>query len=1433
MSPAPSRGQGFTVGTLDNLRGDLVADYHFKRFQNGLEAQQAQAAQMPPSPQEQDEGVNWLNVAGLGALTAALGAGAYALARGRRPPGRVTPGAEPPAAASRPPAPPSGPPLGPAPGPNVQRRSVPPQAADPRNDPSVLRALQLFENDPAVNQALESGATRAEVFVDPQTGRQAFQLIGTVPASEAAKQARLGRTVPQNRAARAQYLNELRAAAGSVLDSERGINTSGTVNLNSVAAAVNQVANERLGDPWGLGVPSSHVTAMNTGAYQQTRRLSSPGKAQQEAPRGGAEILNNITASLNRQNQFENARARSQQRPSRVIVDPVSVLAQELNEGLIEDTASSALPGRAVNPAILRQLESAQEQAQNFANQKVSDIALEDMTKQERIQERQAQRARPQKGGIYESLIKAGVPEFEVIARTQAYASSTEPLEVRARFLDPSFNAKTVGEKEFADALGVVNPRLNRRGEIVEGQLLNPEGDVRRSLAYATKSLIETKDGDTLDPVAEELGSVEGSVSVTPALGGTKGRGVSALSDEEYKKLKATRLVQQQVLGEQYKKAIDDFGTRWDEEHRKFVSGQNPNSSIQAPRVEGRVIDINDLDTVTRVEYGDDGELLNSTLYREQLPAETVERVERGEKVFIPDVPFMVNKQRAIQDAELYGDQMPELKVKASIYRNTGRGLASIYDQVVKPIESAKTVQRDLGLALDYDPEMKLVEQQFKSGAFFDPGETGITPAYGEGSQKGRLVGGVPEIITSPSPAYDLFYKDYITTDGRPIKIVKALAVGPEGVPSIEQNVLLKHLDLTRQDGTPLYQRDVIDTDELVATQPMLVTRILPRDQTLEVSANARRARREMLDLLAKGIISEDEAAGIKEYSSRKPYAVGAVEKTNKKTGKTFNSPVYEAVDEEVNAPLQVIDLDSNLESRTTALPRKQLIDLISEAQRNVTSRRGELKGNANRIQNELSDLYDKDILNDAEVEGINNFVTMVLDSQGPKYKQVASETQRLLGEQLRVNLPVLESPTAYQFIENLTGKPRSVPTRRRLVSLGREDEVYPISDQDLARAQALGLLPKSYGSTRQDDYSLSRGVLGPVPEDITTSAKPDSGKASEERVGWEASDVISLNDYEDTGRPFAYYPSVELGRSRSPQQMKKDASLTGPRASIYAIPSFIKDSSEIGAGQNSSVNRNSQNIFANDLGQTSNTVNLTDVNAVLSQLDPSNAAQSSRQPVNVVSVDPMKLLMRRFSDSDAQRIQNPPGRLGALARQVDQQRKSTLEDLQRVALLTPGGRMVLGQKPMAMGPAPGDMVADVSKGGRIIGKEVIAWRPTGSQLAPALISTGPNNMSASQTIETYGAAPNQIAQYANQLMYQAAQQKTKDSQNRQALARYGAPQQLELLDSIPAAREFNPQFKVTPEQQAYLKALEAGEARRRLFAEGQPSLGQLSLDLR
>lgn len=1424
MSPAPSRGQGFTVGTLDNLRDDLVADYHFKHLQNGLEAQQAQAAQMSPSPQEQDEGVNWLNVAGLGALTAALGAGAYALARGRRPPGRVAPGSEPPAAAaSRPPAPPSGPPSRPAPGPTAQRRSVPPQDADPRNDPSVLRALQLFENDPAVNQALDSGATRAEVFVDPQTGRQVFQLIGTVPASEAANQARLGRTVPQNRASRAQYLNELRAAAGSILESERGINTNGTVNLNPVAAAINQAVNEGLGDPWGPGTPSSHVTAMNTGAYQQTRRFSSPGKAQQETPRGGAEVLNNIMASLNRQNQFEDARARAQQRSSRVIVDPVSVLAQELNEGLIEDTSNIASPGRVVNPAILKQLESAQEQAQNFASQKVSDIALENMTKQERIQERRDQRVRPQKGGIYEGLIKAGVPEFEVIARTQAYANSTEPLEVRARFLDPSFNAKTVGEKEFADALGIVNPRLNRRGEIVKGQLLNPEGDVRRSLAYATKPLIETKDGDTYDPVAEQLGSVEGSVSVTPALGETKGRGVSALSDEEYKKLKATKLVQQQVLGEQYKKAIDDFGSIWDQRHNEFVSGSNPNSSIQVPRIEGRKIDLDDLNTITRVEYGDDGELLSSAFYRDQLSPEIVDRVTRGEEVYIPDVPFIVNKERALQQAELYGDQMPELKVKAAAYQNTGRELARIYGQIVKPIESAKTVQRDLGIVLDYDPEMRLVEQQFKSGAFFDPGETGITPAYGEGSQKGRLVGGVPEVITSSSPVYDLFYKDHTTTDGRLIKIVKALAVGPDGVPSIEQNVLLKHLDLTRQDGTPLYRRDVIDTDDLVATQPMLVTRILPRDQTLEVSANARRARR-------KGIISEDEAAGINTFT--KPYAVGAVEKTNKKTGKTFHSPVYEAVDEEVSAPLQIIDLDSNLESRATALPRKQLIDLISEAQRNVTSQRGELKGNANRIQNEISGLYDKEILSDAEVEGINNFVAMVNAAQGPKYKQVAGETQRLLGEQLRVNLPVLESPTAYQFIENLTGKPRSVPTRRRLVSLGRADEVYPISDEDLARAQALGLLPKTYGSTSQNDYSLTRGVLGPVPENVTTSAKPNSGRASEERVGWEASDVVSLNDYEDTGRPSAYYPSVELGRSRSPQQMKKDASLTGPRALIYAIPSFIKDSSEIGAGQNLPVNRNRQNIFANDLGQTSNTVNLTDVNAVLSQLNPSNAAQPSRQPVNVVSVDPMKLLMRRFSDADAQRIQNPPGRLGALARQVDQQRKSTLADLQRAALLTPGGRMVLGQKPMAIGPAPGDMVADVSKGGRIVGKEVIASRPAGSQLAPALISTGPNNMSASQTIETYGAAPNQIAQYANQLMYQAAQQKTKDSQNKQALAQYRAPQQLELLDTIPATREFNPQFKVTPKQQAYLKALEAGEARRRLFAEGQPSLGQLSLDL-
>jgi hypothetical protein len=1113
-----------------------------------------------------------------------------------------------------------------------------------------------------------------------------------------------------------------------------------TVNLNLPAgkdnSAIDRTSSSMFGGATVTAAP--HVEAMESGAYQDVKREVLPGRKQQEVPRGGAEI-NNSTAKLN-----EGLEEQAQ------VVDAQDFVQQAL-------------------------LEAAQNSRLSEAAQKTNQ-RLSQPRGELGIKGRRALRSQPAQGGLYQQLMDLGIPEFEVKARTQAFANASD-REEGLKFLNPEYNALTVGETEFANALGIVNARVNAAGNIVTGQLLNPEGDVRRSLKSAIKPRLVLKDDESLDPIAGPLGAIDGSVSATPRVQ-AKG-GISIASDpESYELLKNERLITQRRLGEQFKLAIDEFGSSWDGLYQQ--SQQDPSIPIKAPRREARVIDAYDLEIPTRILYDEAGEPIGSELYKDLLGPEIVERVLKGEQVLVEDVPFMVNKARAIADAEAFGQQMPELQQKAEDYRQTGQALARLYEQKVKPLEASKTVQSDMGITEEYNPSTKLFEQEFKSGAFYSPGEYEITPTYGEGAQKGGLVGGTPERRIAEK-VYRLAYapSKKLNASGKPFLNTKGYAVDAEGTPSVERNITLNDLDIKRLDtGVPLYEVEIPITNDAVTTQPMRVLRFLNRAETTEISNQTRRAKREIQDLVKRNIIPSEKAKGINDFinmqsgvetgeinpvseaarqagipvPSKGITAIGSVKRKEKATGRPFDTNVYETVEETVQAPLEIKDLDGNTIFREGNIPKNQIFDLLSKARRTVEGE-GIVKG---------------------------------------RYARIAEELQKELETSQGIRLPVLDSPTAYDFIQSLDGIPKSTISRRVLATSGKDGGAFPLSDKELQKAQDLGTISSIYGRAKQNAPYLSRGLTGTTPLDNTSSSKEES---IYEQVGSGVDDFIEKKNYGDNDQKVAYYGNVELGRARSPEQTRIDARLTGPKKPIDTVPLTNAEQKFLDEYTGGS-SREPENIYANEVGSGSlSAADIAEINRGQNQGDRATATPRVQSSAALKS-DPMKNLMfRDLSPAAVRAIQRTPSA-------AMQQREMNLNELLETAAQTPGGNMPLSTVELPAGIA---------------------------------VSQGPRQISGTKTLNQYGLTPAQLQAVANTTMSRARQNQAQSNQNQQALRRL-TTQQLELLNRTPRATNrtsVNPMFKVTPEQQEYMRALVASSQTPRVVEQlGGSGIGQLRLSI-
>lgn len=643
----------------------------------------------------------------------------------------------------------------------------------------------------------------------------------------------------------------------------------------------------------------------------------------------------------------------------------------------------------------------------------------------------------------YKDLVDAGLPEFEINARVQAYANTGEKA-----LLNPNVNSKNLGHAEFLKVLGVRNARVNNQMQLLEGELVNPEGDVRMSAFAKSQPSVAEKLTDSesrpYEPISQSVTGLAGGVSTAPAT-----------------------FKENIQLSEQYEKAIQDFRGEWDRNVRENINrlntGEGDYSDIVMPARAERLVDVDDLDIPVRIETDNEGRVLNRTLYRDILPADVVGQIEAGEKIKL-DVPFMVNKGRAYLDYK----NNPTLanKVLAKDYQRTGRALVAKYDELVAPYETSK-----------YIPELQ-------EGRFFTSGETGVTPAQGPGSGRGKLVGGIAEEPLSET----LVPLKYQFTPGEGRMQTQVIGMNQQGVSfPIDTLDELKQLGpLTDAKGNVL-RVSAAQQQRFIMTQPMAVRRVTP---VLEVDPQGNQRQR-------------------------------TVQRVARKTGKAFSAPLVQLEDVIVNAPLQVLNAKTGLEISNAAQ--------ISRA--------------------DLNNTLD-------QIEGQLRAAGMQAD-----YTQLASALDEQLVTQRNIKLPVLSSNTAFNFIEDLRGRPGSRPTRVMYGTTGNLGEIYPIAadqiEDFLSRNQLPALGVRKAGQTGFASTTRPRQVTGAPTFGIQEAPK---GTAT----GSAAADAELLQQRRDVtgsllGESALGYTggrSVELGSARLPGllQQKISPATTGVGAELQEL---------------------------------------------------------------------------------------------------------------------------------------------------------------------------------------------------------------------------------------------------------------------------------------
>lgn len=639
----------------------------------------------------------------------------------------------------------------------------------------------------------------------------------------------------------------------------------------------------------------------------------------------------------------------------------------------------------------------------------------------------------------YKDLKNAGLPDFEINARMQAFANTGEKA-----LLNPEINSKTVGHAEFLKLLGVRNAKIDNQNRLLDGELVNPEGDIRTSpFAKKQTGVQELLDEDeNFDPIAREVTGLAGGVSTAPV-----------------------KFKENVKLSEQYETAIQNFRAEWDRNVReninRLTTGEGDYSDIVMPARAERVVDIDDLDIPVRIETDNEGRVLNRTLYRDILPIDVVDQIEAGQKITL-DVPFMVNKGRAYLDYR----RNPTLanKAVAKDYQRTGRALVEKYDQLVSPYEGSK-----------YIPELQ-------EGRFFEPGETGITPESGPGSQRGKLIGGVTEEPLS-QPLVPLKYQ-FVPEENK----FKTYGFS-SGVPLVPVETLDELKELGPLLDTQGNQISVLAAQQrnTVMTQPMSVRRITP---VMEINQEGKEQQK-----IAK--------------------------RFSRKTNKLFFAPLVTIEDVLVDAPLQVLNAKTGKEiSGAAQIPKFQL--------------------------NKLLDQFEGQIRSSGKQAGYLDLATML--------DEYLTKTQN-------IKLPVLSSNTAFNFIEDLRGRPGSRPTTVMYGTTGKLGEIYPIAADQIETFMKLNELPdlgkRKAGQTRFASTTLSRQTTGAPTFSVQEAPKGRlTGIAAEDEDLLQQQRDITGSIFDESELGYSGFRNVELGSARTPGllQQKLTPATTGIGAEMEAL---------------------------------------------------------------------------------------------------------------------------------------------------------------------------------------------------------------------------------------------------------------------------------------
>jgi hypothetical protein len=249
-------------------------------------------------------------------------------------------------------------------------------------------------------------------------------------------------------------------------------------------------------------------------------------------------------------------------------------------------------------------------------------------------------------------------------------------------------------------------------------------------------------------------------------------------------------------------------------------------------------------------------------------------------------------------------------------------------------------------------------------------------------------------------------------------------------------------------------------------------------------------------------------------------------------------------------------------------------------------------------------------------------------------------------------------------------------------------------------------------------------------------------------------------------------------------------------------------------------------NIYANEI--SGNTVRLADVNDVVGVRDAqsnTDTSQATARPSGQTRQSTANTFTPR-TRSPLEAIQNPGGDLREQVAARQNQLNQVLANLNRTAAQTPGGNMPLSTARLPLGQGGGSMVAAVKdKSGRIIGINPIPGAEGSAQpLVPARVLQGPNQASATETIQEYGLTPAQLQAVANTTMSRAKQKNAAMNVAKQNLA----AEQMELLDQIPQGKytpsplssviDYNLE-NVSPEGRDFIRMLQGRSALRRANA--------------